>query len=160
MTRYIPTDKDLKSKVKLVEVPVKGRYMAAIDERRRVSRNYKIKVLVPEGFTKSDLKRLTPRALAEDPSTPDFVFMRDFYQDGTAKKTTKTMKLADLYSARELSRFDKFRKELDQDIKAERKARGDVTKGVAGDTSDIDPDTGLPPVFNDEPAEEEGGEDE
>lgn len=153
--RYIPSEKDLKKKVKVVEVPVKGEYIAAIDERRKVSRRYKITVEVPEGFTKSDLKRMTPRVLREHKDFEDFVAMRTFNQDGPAKKTTKTMILGDMYSQRELDRFTKFRKEAAAEARAEAKSRGDLDKGIAGDTSDIDPDTGLPPVINDGPADDE-----
>jgi hypothetical protein len=153
--RYIPTEKQLKSKVKLVSVPVKGEYTAAIDEKRKVSRRYKVDVLVPEGFTKSDLKRQTPRVLAEHKDYVDFVFMRTFFQDGTAKKTDKTIVLAELYSDRELERFSKFRKEADMDKRNEQKARGNLDKGIPGDVSDIDPDTGLPPVFNDSNSDDE-----
>lgn len=155
MTRYIPTEKELKARVKLVSVPVKGEYMAAIDEKRKVSRRYKVDVLVPEGFTKSDLKRLTPRVLREHKDYVDFVMMRTFYQDGTAKKTEKTMVRADLYSDREIARFTKFRKEQAADGKRERAAMGDRDAGKPGDTSEYDPDTGLPPVVNDGPADDE-----
>lgn len=154
--RYIPTEKQLKSKVKLVQITVKGEYMAAIDERRKVSRRYKVDVLVPENFTKSDIKRQTPRVLREHKDYGDFVMMRTFHQEGTiAKKTDKTITLADLYSDRELARFAKFRKEAEADARTEKKARGDLDKGIPGDTSDIDPDTGLPPVINDGPSEED-----
>lgn len=155
MSRYIPTEKQLKAKVKIVEVPVKGDYIAAIDERRKTSRRYRVTVEAPEGFTKSDLKRLTPRVLREHKDYEDFVAMRTFQQDGLAKKTQKTMVLGDMYSDRELQRFAKFRKEAAADARAESKSRGDLDKGIPGDTSDIDPDTGLPPVINDGPADDE-----
>ncbi len=150
MARYIPSEKELRQKVKLVEINVKGAYMAAIDERRKTSRNYKVKVLVPEGFTKSDIKRATPKILAEHKDYPDFVFMRTFVQDGAAKKTDKEIVRRELYSDRELQRFAKFRAEADKDAKQEGKARGNIEKGIPGDVSDIDPDTGLPPVINDD----------
>jgi len=150
MTRYIPTEKELKSKVKIVEVPVKGQYIAAIDEKRKVSRSYKIVVEVPEGFTKSDLKRQAPRVLREHDKYVDFVAMRTFEQDGTPKKTTKQVVLSSLFSQRELDRFAKFRKEQQADKANENKARGDKDKGIPGDVSDYDPNTGLPPVFNDD----------
>lgn len=60
-----------------------------------------------------------------------------------------------MYSDRELQRFAKFRKEAAADARAESKSRGDLDKGIPGDTSDIDPDTGLPPVINDGPADDE-----
>ncbi len=153
MARYIPTDKELKAKVKVVAVPVKGTYIAAIDERRKTSRNYKVTVEVPEKFTKSDLKRMTPRVLREHKDFEDFVSMRTFQQDGPPKKTDKTTLLSAMYSERELTRFAKFRKEMDADRRAEAKGRGDLDKGIAGDVSEIDPDTGLPPVINDDPAD-------
>lgn len=155
MTRYIPTEKELKQRVKLVTVPVKGEYMAAIDEKRKVSRRYKVDVLVPEGFTKSDLKRLTPRVLREHKDYVDFVMMRTFFQDGVAKKTEKTMIRGELYSDRELARFAKFRKEQASDIKRERSSLGDKDTGKPGDVSEYDPNTGLPPVVNDGPADDE-----
>lgn len=152
--RYIPSEKELAKKVKLVEVPVKGEYIAAIDERRKTSRRYNVKVLVQEGFTKSDLKRQTPRVLREHKDFEDFVAMRTFQQDGPAKKTDKTIVLRELYSDREIARFSKFRKEVEADGRSERKNRGDLDKGIPGDVSEIDPDTGLPPVINDGPEEE------
>lgn len=158
MARYIPTEKQLKSKVKLVQIKVKGSYIAAIDERRKTARNYSVDVLVPEGYTKSEIKRLTPRVLREHKDFPDFVSMRTFQQDGTAKKTEKTIVLAELYSDRELARFSKFRKEVDADARADKKSRGNIEKGIPGDVSDIDPDTGLPPVINDGAEDEEGDE--
>lgn len=153
--RYIPSEKDLAKKVKVVEVPVKGDYIAAIDERRKTSRRYKVTVEVPENFTKSDLKRLTPRVLREHKDYEDFVAMRTFQQDGAPKKTTKTMALKEMYSDREIQRFAKFRKEAALDAKKERSSRGDLDKGIPGDVSEIDPDTGLPPVINDGPADDE-----
>lgn len=153
--RYVPTEKELKSKVKLVEVPVRGEYIAAIDERRKVSRRYEVVVLAPEGFSKSDLKRLTPRVLREHKDYGDFVMMRTFIQNGTPKKTDKTITLASLYSEREINRFAKFRKELDADARADQKARGNIDKGIPGDVSEYDEDTGLPRVVNDGPADEE-----
>ncbi len=155
MTRYIPTEKELKQRVKLVSVPVKGEYIAAIDEKRKVSRRYKVDVLVPEGFNKSDLKRQTPRILREHKDFVDFVSMRTFYQDGTAKKTEKTIIRCDLYSDREIARFTKFRKEAATDAKRERASMGDKETGKPGDVSEYDPDTGLPPVVNDGPADDD-----
>lgn len=153
--RYVPTEKELKSRVKLVAVPVRGEYIAAIDERRKVSRRYEVIVEAPEGFTKSDLKRLTPRVLREHKDYGDFVMMRTFIQNGTAKKTEKTIVLASLYSEREINRFSKFRKELAADARADKAVRGDIDKGVPGDTSEYDEDTGLPRVVNDGPADDE-----
>lgn len=153
--RYIPSEKDLKKRVKLVQIKVKGQYMAAIDERRKVSRNYAVDVMVPENFTKSDIKRLTPRVLAEHKDYGDFVFMRTFHQDGNPKKSDKTILMADLYSERQLRQFSKFRKEAAQDAKKESSAKGDIDLGIPGDVSEYDPDTGLPPVINDGPQDEE-----
>lgn len=152
--RYIPTDKELKQKTELVEVTVKGSYIAAIDERRKTARRYTVQVLVPKNFTKSDLKRQTPRVLLEHKEYPDFVMMRTFEQTGKVIKTNKTIKLESLYSDRELNRFKKMRNEIAKDAKAERSGRGNLDKGISGDTSDIDPDTGLPPVINDDGDEE------
>ncbi len=150
MARFIPTEKELKAKVKLVEVVVKGSYIAAIDERRKVARNYKVKVLVPEGFTKSDIKRLTPRVLLEHKDYGDFIMMRTFNQEGAAKATDKTIVRKELYSDRELARFARLREEIDADAKSESKERGDTKRGISGDTTEYDPDTGLPPVINDD----------
>jgi hypothetical protein len=152
--RYIPTEKDLAKKIKLVQIKVKGSYVAAIDERRKTKRNYSVEVMVPEGFNKSDIKRATPKVLMEHKDYPDFVFMRTFMHDGSAvKKTDKTITMRDLYSDRELERFKKFRAEVAKDKASEKKGRGDLDRGIPGDTSDIDPDTGLPPVINDGPEE-------
>lgn len=154
MSRYIPSESDLKKRVKMVKIYVKGEYMAAIDERRKVSRRYRVDVLVPENFTKSDIKRLTPRVLAEHPDYGDFVFMRTFHQDGKPAKSEKTMVMANLYSDRELARFAKIRKDEQKEKAAEKKAMGNVDEGIPGDISEYDPDTGLPPVINDGPIDE------
>lgn len=153
--RYIPTEKELSKKVKLVEVPVKGSYWAGTGDGNRRKKNYKIAVLVQEDFTKSDLKRATPKALEESDEFSDFIYMRTFEQDGTPKKTTKTAALRDLYSERELRRFAKLRDEAKEDAREENKYRGDIAKGIAGDTTEYDPDTGLPPVIDDIPDDEE-----
>ena len=148
--RFIPTEKQLADKVKLVEISVKGEYIARIDERRKTSRRYNIKVLVPEKFTKSDIKRATPKALNEHKDTPDFVSMRTFEQDGPAKKTEKTITRRDLYTLRELERFKKVRNDLARSRGVEKKTRASL-----GDTSEYDEITGLPPVINDGPEDEE-----
>ena len=150
MARYVPTEKELKQRVKLLEITVKGTYIAAIDEKRKTSRRYTVKVKVPEGFTKSDIKRLTPRVLMEHKDYADFISMQTFIQDGKAIVTKETMVRSDLYSDRELARFAKFRKEVEADARIEQAARGNPDKGIAGDTTEYDPDTGLPKVINDD----------
>ncbi len=142
--RSIPTEKQLQQKVKLVEVAVKGEYIARIDERRRTSRRYEIKVLVPEGFNKSDLKRATAKTLLEHKDFEDFITMRTFEQSGKATATKETRKLADFYNMRELERMKRARqKELQEDAKE----RGDAKLGKSGDTSDYDDKTGLPALI-------------
>lgn len=148
--RYIPTEKELNTAVKLVEITVKGTYIAAKEGGRKIRRPYETKVTVPDGFTKSDIKRITPRVLLEHNDYPDFVMMRTFEQTGRIEKTTKRMKLREFYSDREIARFARMRKKIDDSAKKEVKAMGDEERGIAGDTSEYDPDTGLPPVFNDE----------
>ena len=144
--RYIPTDRELRQKVRLVEIKVEGSYIAAIDERRKVSRKFKVEVLVPENFTKSDVKRLTPHVLMEHKEYPDFVTMRTFEQKGPIKKTDKTVLLSELYSDRELTRMKRARaRRADDDDGDEAMPR--VSANVA-DTTEYDPDTGLPPFIN------------
>lgn len=141
--RYIPTEKQLAEKVKLVEITVFGEYIARIDERRKTSKRYEVKVLVPENFTKSDVKRATPKMLITGKEFGDFVSMRTFEQTGAAKKTDKTITRRDLYTLRELDRFKKLRAEMKKADEAERRDREKY-----GDTSDYDRKTGLPPVIN------------
>lgn len=141
--RYIPTEAQLKDSVKLVEVTVFGEYIARIDERRKTSKRYEVKVNVPENFNKSDLKRATPKVLATHKDFGDFISMRTFTQEGAAKKTDKTIKRRDLYSIRELDRFKKLREEIAREKKRERAERAKY-----GDTSEYDDETGLPPVVN------------
>jgi hypothetical protein len=141
--RYIPTEKQLSEKVKLVEITVFGEYIARIDERRKTSKRYEVKVLVQEGYNKSDIKRATPKILITSKDFGDFVSMRTFEQVGTAKKTDKTMVRRDLYTLRELDRFKKLRAEIKKEQDAERK-----TRARYGDTSEYDEKTGLPPVIN------------
>lgn len=145
--RYIPTERELRQKVRLVEINVEGSYIAAIDERRKVPRKYKVAVLVPENFTRSDIKRLTPRSLMEHKDYPDFVMMRTFEQKGAVKKTDKTVTLSDLYTDRELSRMKRARARTsihDDDAEA---VPSRVTSNVA-DTTEYDPETGLPAFIN------------
>lgn len=148
--RYIPTEKQLTEKVKLVEITVFGDYIARIDDRRKTSRRYEVKVLVPEKYTKSDIKRATPKTLLESKEYKDFVSMRTFEQSGAAKKTDKTITRRDLYTMRELERFKKLRSEMLKNKQKESKERR-----ALGDTSDYDETTGLPPVINDGPVDED-----
>lgn len=148
--RYIPTEKQLAEKVKLSEITVTGEYIARIDERRKTSRRYEIKVMVPQDFTKSDIKRLTPKALAVSKEYGDFVSMRTFHQEGPAKKTEKTIVRKDLYREHELARFKKLRTEMQKG----RRAEVDERKRL-GDTTEYDEKTGLPPVINDGPVNDE-----
>lgn len=146
--RYIPTEKDLNTTVKLVDVKVKGRYIARLNEKATVSRNYEIQVLLPEGFTLSDVKRQTPKVLKE--KLEDFLTMRDFYPQDKGKKTDKTVKRRDLYTEFELERFAKLRADAKKAEREEaniRRLQAGQT-GIAGDTSEYDPETGLPPVIN------------
>lgn len=150
MKSHIPTEKELAQKVKLVEVKVRGEYIARIDERRKTSKKYDIVVEAPERFTKSDLKRLTPRALIADDKIQDFVSMRTFDSYGTPKKTNKTMTRRDIYTQRELNRFDKIRREA-----AKQRRQELIERRTLGDTSDYDENTGLPPVINEGPLHED-----
>lgn len=138
---FIPTEKQLASKVKLVEVTVKGGYIARIDEKRKTKRNYEVKVLLPENFTMSDVKRLTPRALAEQKE--DYVTMLTFSHDGKAKKTDKTIVLRELYNENHLRRFAKARQDIVQEKRKEIAERQAV-----GDDQEYDEKTGLPYFVN------------
>jgi hypothetical protein len=149
--RFIPTAKQLSEKLKLVEVTVHGEFIARIDDKRKTSKGYKLSVFVPEKFNKGDLKRATPRALAEK-YPGEFVSMRTFEQVGAPKKSDKTALRSSIYSAREIERFAKLRKEM---IAAASKKRTVYENGIlVEDSSDVDPNTGLPPVINDGPEEE------
>ncbi len=139
--RYVPSEADLARKVKLVEITVEGEYIAILDEKRRTKKNFKTLLLVPEGFNKSDIKRLVPRELRKH---PDFIALRTFEQTAPAKKTEKTSKLGDLYSPRELAQFKKWRDEINKAKKAELAERA-----ATGDASRYG-DDGLPPVVNDD----------
>lgn len=138
---FIPTEKELNSSIKLVEVQVKGSYIARLDEKRKTTRNYDIKVLLPEKFTMSDVKRLTPRALAEQ--MEDFVTIRTFEPHGKVKKTEKTSKLKELYNEPQLRRFAKLRKDIVQERK-----KDEVERKTIGDDQDYDPNTGMPYFIN------------
>lgn len=147
---YIPTEKELKKTVKLVEVKVTGTYIARIDERRRTTRKFDVAVLVPEKFDAADVKRLTARALLEDPDLGDFMTMRTHTMTGKPKKTAQTAVLEDMYSERELIWFRKKNAELQKERAAE--AAYGKLHGIDGGGSMVDSteygDDGLPPVIN------------
>lgn len=142
--KNIPTEKELAIKVKLVEVKVKGRYIARVNEKSTLSKNYEVTVLMPEGFILSDVKRHTPKAIKE--KYEDFVTMRDFYPQDKGKKTDKVVSRRDLYSDYELERFKKIRDEERRAQAEEQKMRKRIGVGTAADTSDYDAETGLPPL--------------
>ena len=143
---YVPTKKELEDKLRLVEIEVEGQYIAMIDEKRRTSRIYKTKLLVPEGFTKSEIKRLVPKQLQKEKE--DFMSLRTFNQVGDkATKTDKTMKRKDLYSSVELARFEKLRADEERMEELQR-GGGSVISGGVRDDTEYDPNTGLPPVIN------------
>lgn len=143
---YVPTVRELEDKLKLVEIEVEGQYIAMIDEKRRTSRIYKTKLLVPEGFTKSEIKRLVPKQLQKEKD--DFMSLRTFQQVGDkATKTEKTMKRKELYSSVELARFEKLRADEER-MEALRRGGGSVVRGGVQDDTEYDPNTGLPPVIN------------
>lgn len=141
--RFIPTPKQLGEKIKMVEVEVEGEFIARIDDKRKTSKGYKVKVFVPEKFNKSDIKRATPKAL-DAAYKGEFVSMRTFDQVGNAKKSDKTVARSTLYSKRELERFARLREEIAAREKKKKKA-GD---GEAEDSTEYGED-GLPPVIND-----------
>ncbi len=144
--REIPTEKELESKVRCVEVPVRGEYIAMIDERRKTSRRYEIKVIVQESFNKSDLKRQTAKALIEHKDYEDFVTMRTFEQNGKPVPSKETRKLRDFYSMREIERLKRARAQEFREEEDERsvKARGGV---LGGDTTEYNKKTGLPELI-------------
>lgn len=146
MARYIPTKADLARKVNLVEITVTGEFIGRIDEKRKTSYPYKIQVLVPEKFNGSDIKRLTAKALLHDEKYPNFIAMRTWSHDGKSKKTDQKIVRSELYSQRELERFDKVRREIEKNARDEVKERGRAGIGIAEDTSDYG-DDGLPPLI-------------
>lgn len=145
--RYIPSTRELNQSVKVVEVPIKGDYFARIDEKRITVRQYKVTVLLPEDFTMSDIKRAAPQAVYE--AKEDFKQIRTYHQDGKPTKTSKTMKRRDLYTARELARFDRLRKEYSAEGVKEAGERTVRRRGgvMVGDTTEYG-ENGLPPVIN------------
>lgn len=146
--RYIPTEKELRQKVKCVSVKVTGQYIAMIDERRRTSRKYDVSVVVPEKFTSADLKRATAKTLLEHPDMGDFVTMRTFERaDNKVVPVKEPRQLSDFYSLRAL---DRMKRQREAEAKEESKARGNVDKGISGDTSEYNPRTGLPDLVEPE----------
>lgn len=149
IANQIYTQKQLDSTVKCVEVEVKGSYIARVNDRMREVKPYKIKVLLPEKFTKSDLKRQAARTLlADDKDHPQFLTMRTFEQAGKPTASKSTKKLRDFFSYQELERMERLRLEAEKAAKEEKKARGNIAKGIAGDTSEYDEKTGLPPLVD------------
>lgn len=155
--KHIPTEADLNKKLKLVEITVKGDYIARIDDKRTTSKPYEISVLVPENFTPSDVKRQTPVALKNSKEYSDFVYMRTHENTGAKPvKTDKTATRKELMSRREIVRIEKLRREAAQ------MAKQDKVKAYAGgrviDTTpdeDLD-ERGLPPLKEPEYAGREG----
>jgi hypothetical protein len=148
---HVPTEKELNARVKLVEVTVRGDYIARIDEKRKTTRPYTIKVKVPEGFSRSDVKRLTPPALRDSEKHPDFIIMRTHTCDGKATPTKETIKRRDLYTAHDLARFERVRVQALKEGRNEQALRNHQrAAGGISDTSDYDPRTGLPPLVEPE----------
>jgi hypothetical protein len=144
---WIPSDKELNSKVKMVQVEVEGQYLAQLDERRRTSRTYKIKVLVPEGFTMAHVKHLTPLALRE--AKDDFMGMRTFKVLGKPAATKESIILKELYTEFQLRRFAKKRLKRAVAEKAARQRYFDANSTLEGFTYDADTDM---PKFAHDPA--------
>lgn len=145
--RHIPTREYLNQSVRVVEVEVEGTYIAFIDEKRRTKKRYKCKVMAPEGFNMSEIKRVTPKALKEQ--YEDFYAMREFEVKGNPKTTDKKMKRSTMYSRVELQSFerlwDKFERE--QDLLRNQSSLN-PRAGAVGDTTEYNPDTGLPDFSN------------
>lgn len=127
-------------------MPVVGEYIARIDERRRTSRRYKVKVKVREGFNLGDLKRATAKHLVEDKAYEDFITMRTFQQDGKATATKETAKLKSFYSEYELSRIERLRKDSLREEQKERTMRNEGGVKI-GDTTEYEEATGLPALI-------------
>lgn len=136
----IPSEKELNSTVKLVELKVEGTYIARLDERRRTTKKYSVMVLLPEGYGASDVKRLTARTLYEHPDLADFMSMRTHMAVGKPKKTTKTAILRDTYSDRDLAWFSR-KHAVDGDEEQYAPQQGIVDSTEYGDD-------GLPAVVN------------
>ena len=143
--RTAPSERELDSQVKLVEVMVKGNYIAMVDKHTTVKKRYEIAVLVPEKWTMSDIKRLTPQALIDSKEFTGFRALSTFEPAPKGKATGKTAKLRELYTDRQIEKFAKHRRNAKEDKAAEVKARRG-SAGVAKDDSEYDPETGLPPL--------------
>lgn len=120
--RNIPTEAELNAMIKMVEITVTGQYIARLNEKNKTTKRYEIQVQVPENFTRSDIKRLTALALK---SYPDFVMMRTHEHDGKApKKMDVKRKRRDMYTERDLGRFERLRVEKKKSKKAEDEDEG------------------------------------
>lgn len=153
---WIPSDKELNSKVKMLEIDVTGEYLAQLDERRRASRAYKIKVRVPEGYTTAHVKHLTPLALRE--KNDDFMGMRTFKVVGKPVATKDTMILKDLYTTAQLRRFAKKRlKRADAEAKARRRY---IDANGSAEGFSYEADTDMPKFAHDPVIDEPAGDPE
>lgn len=152
---WIPSEKELNSKVKMLEVDVEGQYLAQLDERRRASRQYKIKVRVPEGYTAAHVKHLTPLALRA--KFDDFMGMRTFKVTGKPVATKDTMVLKDLYTESQMKRFAKKRLKRAVAERAARQRYHDANGTLEGYS--YDPDTDMPKFAHDPAIDGTGGGD-
>lgn len=131
----IPSVADLEKYIKMVEIGVTGDYIARIDEKRKTTKKFSIQVLVPENFTRSDVKRQTALALQKSEKHEDFIMMRTHEYDGKApKKSEVKKKRKEMFTERDLARFTRLR--------SEKKAKAD----------EGDDDGSLPPFADEEVA--------
>lgn len=137
---WIPSEKELNSKVKMVEVQVTGLALVYLDEKRRASRPYTAKVLVPENYTPAHIKYLTPDKLRE--TMPEFWGMRTFKVVGKPAATKETRILKELYTEGQLKRFAKKRLKRNEAERRARKMYQDAHGSMEG--YNYDPDTDMP----------------
>lgn len=152
---FIPGKDDYNKTVAVVEVEVSGQYVAAVGDRGKVAKKYKIVLRVPQGFTASDLKRLIPRQLMKDEDKyADFVGLRTF-ELNTEKAPRRVpadpkapFKLGDFYNEMDRKRFDRLRTGREAYIKQEKSKYLQLYGSLEG----FDEATGMPAFDNTMPS--------
>lgn len=138
------TEKQLNEKVAVVEVPVSGRYIAMIDDKRKTVRDYKIMLQLPKDWDKTDVKNMTPLALSKSNDYEDFFALKTHYEDKDGQlPTDKKMKRKEFMTERMLRKNARAMERLRKAEASEMRERASL-----GDTSEYDPRTGLPYVVN------------
>jgi len=145
----VPTIKELSEKVQMVIIPVKGEYIARLDEKRKTVKPLSVNVMVPAKHNISDIKRAVIMHMEKERPYDDYVSVRTWMQTGPARKTDATKVLAETYTQNDLDRFEKLRHEAAAE--AARKASIYNAGGWHSPSMGIDSteygDDGLPPLI-------------